>query len=142
MHHGVERIGNHDDETIGGLHLEVLGHAANDAQVDPQQIVARHARLARYARGHDGHVAARQVVPVGGSRDAHVVTQDRAVLLQVQGLALGDAQLVRDVEEIDVAQLESGRLGRELAANIARADQCDLFSMHGKEASASPVSVG
>jgi hypothetical protein len=113
----------------GGLQLEILGHAANDAQVDPQQIVARHAGLARDTRGHDGHVAARQIVPVGRAFDAHVVAQDGAVLLQVQGLALGYAQLVRYVEQIDVAQFESGCLGRELASNVSRADECDLFPM-------------
>ena len=29
---------------------QVLGHAADDLQVDAEQIVARHARLARHAR--------------------------------------------------------------------------------------------
>ena len=74
-----------------------------------EQVVARHARLARHAGGDDDHVGAGAVVPVGGAGDLGVVAEHRAVLLQVQRLALGQALLLRDVEQHDVAELVGAR---------------------------------
>ena len=56
----------------------------------------------------------------------HVVAEDAAVLLEVERLALGEALLLGDVEEHDVAELLARGERGQLAADVAGADECDL----------------
>src|SRR4051794_4727355 len=105
VHHGVERVGDDDDEGVGALRLQVLRDVADDLEVDAEEIVARHPRLARDAGGDDHDLRPGQVVPAGGAGDAGVVAEHGAVLLEIEGLALGHPDLVGDVEEKDVAEL-------------------------------------
>ena len=60
--HGVQGIGDHDDEGVGRVLLDGFAHGLDDAEIDVEEIVAAHARLARQARGHDDHVGAREGV--------------------------------------------------------------------------------
>src|SRR3546814_7878508 len=71
-------------------------------QVDAQQVVAAHARLAGDASRDDDHVRAGDVGIIAGSGDLRVKAFDRAALAKVQRLALRDA--FDDVEQDDVAQ--------------------------------------
>ena len=95
------------------------------------EVVARLARLARDAGGDDEDVGAGAGLP---SCDVPVifgvVAEDGAVLLEVERLALGEVLLRGDVEEHDVAELLLQAEVRELAADVARANQTDLFSCH------------
>ena len=50
LHHGVQRIADHDHDRLGAGVFDLLGHGADDAGVGGQQVVAAHARLARHAR--------------------------------------------------------------------------------------------
>jgi hypothetical protein len=128
VHHGVERVRHDDDERVGRRLLEVLADAADDLEVDAQQIVARHAGLARHARRDDDDVRPGDVGPVGRARDLRVVAEHGAVLLEVEGLALGEALLLGDVEEDDVAELLARDEGGELAADVAGTDERDFFA--------------
>ena len=94
----------------------------------PEQVVAAHARLARHAGGDDDHVGAGDVLVVVGAGDLRVEALDRAALLEVERLALGNA--LDDVEQDDVAELLlRGQVG-EGAADIAGTDQGDLLASH------------
>jgi hypothetical protein len=113
----------------GALRPHLIRHVADDLQIDAEEIIARHTRLTRHARGHDDDVGTRAVVPVGRSDDAGVVAQDGAHLLQIERLALGQSFLLGNVEQHHVAELVTRRDGRQLAANVARPDECDLVPL-------------
>ena len=61
-------------------------------------------------------------------RDVRVVAEDGAVLLEIERLALGEVLLRGDVEEDDVAELLVRAEARELAADVACADEGDLLA--------------
>ena len=126
--HRVERVGDADDEGVGGIGLDALADRLHHLEVDAEQVVAAHARLAGDAGGDDDHVGAGDVGIVVGAGDLGVEAFDRAALRQVERLALGNA--LDDVEQDDVAQfLLRGEMG-ERAADIAGADQRDLLASH------------
>ena len=127
-HHRVERIGDADDEGVGSILLDALAHRLHDLEVDAQQVIAAHARLARDAGGDDDDVRAFDVLVIIGARDDSVETFDRPALRQVQRLALRNA--LGDVEEDDVAQFLLRRQMGERTADIASADQRYLLTGH------------
>ena len=131
--HRVQRVRDDDHERARALGLQVLGDAADDLQIDGQQIVARHARLARHAGGDDHDIGAGAVVPVRRAGDLGVVAQDRAVLFQIQRLALGDAFLVGNVEQDDVAQLATRDQRGQFTADVAGTDERDFLAGHGED---------
>ena len=66
--HGVERVGDDDDEGVGRVLLDALADLLDDLGVDAEQIVAAHAGLARHARGDDDDVGAGDVLVVDRAR--------------------------------------------------------------------------
>ena len=127
--HGIERIRDHDDEGVRAAGAQVLGHTAGDLEIDAEQIVARHAGLARHPGGHDDHVGACQIVPAGGAADGGVVAEHGAVLLEIERLALREPELLRDVEQPHVAQLLPGRQRRQLAPDVTGPNQGNLLPL-------------
>jgi hypothetical protein len=126
VHHRVQRVRDDDDEGVGRLGLQVLPDVADDLEVDRKQVVARHAGLARHARGDDDDVRAGDVVPARRAGDACVAAQHGAVLLEVERLALREPDLLGDVEEHDVAELASCRQRGQLTTDVPSADQSNL----------------
>ena len=63
--HGVERIGDDDEERVRAVFFGVVGDVADDGQVDGDEVVAALPGLARHAGGHDDDVGAGAVGPVG-----------------------------------------------------------------------------
>src|ERR1700682_1035973 len=127
--HGVERVGDDDDERARTLLLHVGGYVAHDLDVDAEQVLAAHARLARHARGDDDHVGAGHFVVLVGADDARIVPVGGARLHEVERLALRDA--LHHVVEDDVAQLLLGHEQREVAADLTCADEGNLPARHG-----------
>jgi hypothetical protein len=108
--------------------LRVVRDVADDRQVRGDEVVARLAGLARDAGRDDEDVGALEVGPARRARDARVVAEDRAVLLEVERLALREVLLRGDVEENDVAELLVRTEARELASDVACADESDLLA--------------
>ena len=126
--HGVERIGDADDEGIGGMAFDSVGDRLHHLQIDAEQIVPAHAWLARDARSDDHDIGAGYGAVIIGAADMRVETGDRSGLRQVERFTL--RRPFRDIEEDDVAQfLEADKMGKR-AADLTCADQCDLFSPH------------
>ena len=130
--HGVERVGDDDDEGVGRMLLDALADRVDDLGVDADQVVARHAGLARHAGGDDDDVGALDVLVVGGAAVLGVEPLDRAELGDVERLALGDALGGGNVEQDDVAQFLLAGEQRQGAANLSGADQRDLLASHAK----------
>src|SRR4029079_18642879 len=104
------------DEGVRAMLLRVRRDVPDDRKVRRHEIVARLAGLARDAGGDDEHVGAGEILPLRGAGDARVVAEDRAVLFEVERLALRELLLRRDVEQDDVAELLVREEPRELAA--------------------------
>ena len=116
-------------KAFGRVRLDALADRLHHLEVDAEQIVAAHARLAGDAGGDDADVGAGDVGIVGRALELRVEAVDRAGLGDVERLALGNA--LGDVEQDDVAQLaHRGEVG-ERAADHSGADQRDLLASHG-----------
>ena len=55
--HDVQRVADDDQDGVGGVRGDLFADRADDLGVLREQVVARHARLARQAGGDDDHVA-------------------------------------------------------------------------------------
>jgi hypothetical protein len=128
--HGVERIGDADDESLGTIVLDALAHLRHHLEVDAEQIVAAHARFARHARCDDDDVAVLDVGIGVGALELRVVTLDRTGLRNVERLSL--RQPLHDVEENDVAQFLQADEMSERAADLSAADEGDFLAGHEK----------
>ena len=56
--HGVQGIGDADDKGLGRILLDARANLLHDLDIDAQQIIPAHARLARHAGGDDDDVGA------------------------------------------------------------------------------------
>ena len=113
---------------VGRVLADALADRLHHLEVDAEQVVAAHARLAGDAGGDDAHVRAGDVGIVGRALELRVEVVDRAGLGDVERLALGNA--LGDVEQDDVAELaHRGEVG-EGAADHSGADQRDLLPSH------------
>src|SRR5206468_5320848 len=99
--HGVERVGDADDERARGMLLDPLAYRLHHLEVDAEQIVAAHPWLASDAGGDDAHIGARDVGVIAGALETGVEVIDRAGLRDVERLALRNA--LRNVEQDDIA---------------------------------------
>jgi hypothetical protein len=127
-HHRVERVGDADHEAVRRMGADALADRLHHLQVDADQVVAAHARLARDAGGDDADVRAGDVGIIVGAVELRVIASTGPPG-KIERLALRHA--LDDVEQDDVAQLpDRGEMG-ERAADIAGADKRDLLASHG-----------
>ncbi len=87
--HRVQRIGDADHERIRGVLLDALPDRLHHLQIDAEQVVAAHARLARHAGGDDAHVGAGDVGIIRRAFELGVEVVDRAGLGDVERLPSG-----------------------------------------------------
>ena len=104
--HGVERIGDDDEDRVRRDRRNLVHHVRHDLVVGVQQVVAAHAGLARDAGGDDDDVGVRGLGVVVRADDVHVALLDRHGFEQVERLALRDA--FRDIDQDDVRQFLRG----------------------------------
>ena len=108
--------------------LDARAHRLHHLEVDAEQIVAAHARLARDTGGDDHHVGAGDVGIIVRAGDLRVETLDRTALAEVERLALRNA--LGDVEQDDVAKLPHRGEVSEGSANHSGANQGNLLAGH------------
>ena len=118
-------------KAFGRVFLDAGADLLHHLEVDAEQIVAAHAGLARHAGGDDAHRRALDRLVGIGAGEAGVEAFDRRGLGEVERLALRNA--LHDVEQDDVAQLLEADQMRQRAADLARADQCNLVSRHRRK---------
>ena len=103
--HRVKRITHHNQHCVGGVLRYLSGDVLHDLDVHLNQIISTHSRLAWHAGGDDHHVGISGVCVVRCSLDVGVKSLKRTALRQIQGLALRNANAVRNVNQHDVAKL-------------------------------------
>ena len=131
--HRVERVGDADHESVRRVFGNAFADGLHDFQIDAQEVVAAHARLARHTGGDDADIGAFNGGIVVGTGQLAVLAENRARLGNVQRLALGNA--FGNVKQDDIAQfLTRGDMG-ERAADHAGSDQRNLVSGHGESSS-------
>jgi hypothetical protein len=115
-------------KAFGSVGLDALADGLHDLQVDADQVVAAHARLAGNTRRDDAYVGARDVGVVVGALEGDVGADDGGGLGDIERLALGRA--LGDVEQDDVAQRFARGHVCQGAADHAGADKGDLRASH------------
>src|SRR6185436_12560783 len=129
-HHRVQRVGDADDERVGGILLDAGADLLHDLEIDAQKIVAAHAGLARHAGGDDADLGIVERVVGIGAGEMGVETVDRGRLRDVERLALRNA--FGDVEHHDVAELLQADEVSQRSADLTGANQSNLVARHGK----------
>ena len=124
--HGVEGIGHHDDDAVGGILGDLLGSGLDDFIVGEQQIVAAHTGLAREAGGDDGDIGIRRRLIIVGAGDVDVVALDGAGLEQIEPLTLRNA--LYDVHQDDIGEFLIGNAHRAIGADVTSAHNRDFLS--------------
>ena len=108
--------------------LEARADLLHHLEIDAEQVIAAHARLAWHAGGDDANVGAVDRLVGIGADQCGVEAVDRGRLGKIERLALRDA--LGDVEQHDIAQfLEADEMG-ERATDLTRADQRNLVTLH------------
>ena len=101
--HRVERVGDADDESVGGILLDAGADLLHHLEIDAEKVIAAHAGLARHACGDDHHAGAFDGLVGIRAGEVGVEAVDRRGLRDVERLALRNA--FGDVEHHHVAQL-------------------------------------
>ncbi|MGY4381359.1 hypothetical protein ACVWZ3_008998 [Bradyrhizobium sp. i1.3.6] len=127
-HHRVERVGDADDEGVGGVFLDAGADLLHDLQVDGEEIVAAHAGLARHAGGDDADFGVVEGFVRIGAGVVRVKTVDRRGLGDVERLALRHA--LGDVEHHHVAQFFQADEMSQRSADLTGANQSNLVARH------------
>ncbi len=135
--HRVEWVGDADDERVRGVRLDARADRLHHAEVDAEQIVAAHARLARNPGGDDAHVRAGDVGVIGCALQLRVEIVDGAGLGDVERLSFRNT--LGDVEQDDVAEFAHRGEVSQRAADHSGADQRDFFPSHGAGPSLSAI---
>ena len=102
LHHGIQRVADHDQDALGGVLDHLLGDPLDDFIVLHQEVVSAHSRLSGKAGGNDDDVRVGRVAIVIGSHHARVESFHGSRLLQIQGLPLGYA--IDDVDKNHIRQ--------------------------------------
>ena len=128
--HRVERVGDADDERVRRIGLDAFADRLHHLQIDAEQIVAAHPRLAGDTGGDDDDIGAGDIGVIIGALEVHIEPFDRAALRQIERLALRHA--FDHVEQHDIAEsLGSGEM-RQRATDVASADQRNFVASHGE----------
>src|SRR5207237_1505501 len=109
---------------------DLLDHRADDLGVLEQQVIARHAGLAREPGRDDDDVRARRLLVAVAAHQRRVVPVDGPGLGEVERLALRDT--LDDVHQHDVTQLLLHRVLGDGGADVASAHHGDLGTRHSR----------
>ena len=126
--HRIQRIGDTNHKSIGRIFFNALAHLLHHFQIDFNQIIAAHARLARHTCGDNHHISALDLGIGFCAFQRSVKMADRRALRQIQCLALRNT--VNNVENDNIAKfLETGQM-RQRAADLTTTDKCYFVASH------------
>ena len=126
--HGIERVGDHDQDRVRREAHGLLHHRPHDPRVLRQEIVPTHARLPRQPRGHDNDIGAGRIGVIVRAEDPCIVADHRRRLGEIQALAR--RQPFDDVDQHEVGQARLGDALGGRCAHVPGADHGDLVACH------------
>ena len=130
VHHGVQRIADHNHHRVGRVLCNLFRNAAHNLHIGRDQIIAAHARLARQTRGDHHHIAVDNVFVIACANHGAVKSFNGRALHQVQRLALGHAFALWNIQQHNVAQLLGGGPMRASGSNISSTNDRYFRSSH------------
>jgi len=128
--HSVERVGDADDESVGGVFLDAGADLLHHLEIDAQEIVAAHAGLARHAGGDDADLGVVERLIGIGAGEMRIEAVDRRGLRDIERFSLRHA--LGNVEHHDVAELFQADEMSQRSADLTGANQSNLVTRHGK----------
>ena len=128
--HGVQRVGDHDDECIRSVFLDGFGNGLDHAAVLVQEVVTAHARHTRETGGHDHDVCALDGGVVGRTLKIHGRVDDRAAFHDIESLALRHALSLRNIDKDHVAKILLGEHESHCTTDLTSTNECNLLSSH------------
>ena len=123
--HGIERVGDDDEDGFRRLRNNFRHHVGHDLVVGVEQVVAAHSWLAGQAGGDDDDVGVGGIGVVVGASDVDIAFFDGHGFEQVKRLPLGNA--LGDVDENNVGQFLGGDPVRGRCTNVACAYNTDFL---------------
>ena len=124
--HGIQRIGNQDQDAIRRILHRLFGGGANHLVIGDQKIVAAHAGFARKSGGDDDDVGIRGGFVAIGARDADVIAFDGTGFEKVEGFPLGHP--LHHIDQDHIGQFLLRNAESAIGAYIACAYNSDFFS--------------
>ena len=110
------------------MRLDALAYRLHDLEVDAEQVIAAHARLARHAGSDNANVCTGNIGIIAGTPETGIEAVDRPGLGDVERFPLRHA--LDHVEQDDVAELaHRGKVG-EGSADHSGADERDCLPSH------------
>ena len=128
LRHGVERIGDRDDNALWTMLDDIWRDAIHDLEVVAHEVIAAHARLPRLSGRDDDDIGPGRGGPVVAADDAGIGPKDRTGLVHVERDAC--CLLVRDVDDDDVGQFLLCDGTRHRRTNVAGAADHRDFVFH------------
>ena len=128
--HRIQWIGDADDERVRRIGLDAFADGLHNLQIDAEQIVAAHPRLAGDTCRDDDDIGAGDIGVIIGALEGDIETFDRAALRQIERLALRHA--FDNIEQHDITQSLGGGEMRQRATDVASADQRNFVASHGE----------
>ena len=128
LRHGVEGIGDDDDDAVWGVLGNLLGGRLDYFEIRHQQIVTAHARLAGEPGGDDRDVGIRGGLVLVRAGNADIVALDGTGLEQIKPLALRNT--LHNVHEDDIGEFLVGNAHGAIGADITGTHNCDFLSQN------------
>ena len=126
LRHGVERIGDHDDDAVRRVFGDLLGGGADHVVVGEQKVVAAHAGFTGKAGGNDCDIGIGGGLVVVGPGEHHVVALNRAGLQEVETFTLRNT--LHDVHQDDIGEFLVRNAQRAIRADVSGAHNGDFLS--------------
>ena len=128
--HGVQRVGDHDDEGFRSVSLDGFGNGLDHAAVLFQKVVAAHTRHTGETGSHDNHIGTLDGGIVGRALKIHRGVDDATAFHNVESLALGHALSLRNVDKDHVTELLLSEHESHCTTDLTSTNECNLLSSH------------
>ena len=106
LRHGIERVGNHNQDAVGRVDDHVLDNFANDFGIGIEQVITAHSRLAGDSRGNHYDVRVSGVFVIVGAEHVRIALLDGHGFEQIQSLALRHA--FYDIDQDNIGKFLGG----------------------------------
>ena len=126
--HRVQRIGDADHKRIGAIGFDAFANGLHHFEVDADEVIAAHPRLARNTGGNDHNIAACDIGVIIGALKVAVKAINGGSLRQIERLTSGHS--LGDIEQDNIAHLFHRSEVSQSAADHASANEGNFVTSH------------